>query len=62
MNRNNIYKTVVVAFVLSCLILPWQYTADKNGENGFHNRKPAYYSLIFIPPSRLTCGILMRAR
>lgn len=32
------------------LFPPWQYTADRNGEDGYHSRKPAGYALIFNPP------------
>ena len=40
-----------IAFVASCLVLPWQYTADRNGKDGFHSRTPAGYSLLFDPPT-----------
>ena len=46
-----IIKWAAIVFVASCLILPWQYTADRNGERGFHSRKPAGYSLLFAPPT-----------
>jgi Sel1 repeat-containing protein len=39
-----------VAFVVCGLIPPWENIANRNGEYGFHNSKPAGYSLIFTPP------------
>ena len=48
--EKNIFISAAALFVLTCLIPPWQYTADRNGEYGFHTRKPAGYSLIFSPP------------
>lgn len=38
-------------FILTCLCPPWQYTADVNGNDGFHSRQPAGYALIFDPPT-----------
>src|SRR6266568_959797 len=46
-----IIKWAVIVFVASCLIPPWQFTADRNGNGGFHSHKPAGYSLIFVPPT-----------
>jgi len=46
-----IVKWFAIVFVASCLIPPWQFTADRNGNYGFHSHKPAGYSLIFIPPA-----------
>ncbi len=46
----NILLCGAVAFILCGLFPPWQYTADRNGEYGFHSSKPAGYSLIFHPP------------
>ena len=48
--EKNIFISAAALFVLTCLIPPWQYIADRNGEYGFHTRKPAGYSLIFSPP------------
>ena len=45
-----VIKCAAIAFVISCLIVPWQYTADFNGNDGFHSRKPAGYSLLIDPP------------
>lgn len=55
--------TLLVAFILSGLFPPWQFTTDKDNVNGIkdgwnfvpphqgvHSRKPAAYALIFIPP------------
>jgi hypothetical protein len=52
------------AFILTGLFPPWQFTTDKDSVNGFkqgfgfvapsqgvHSRKPAGYSLLFIPPA-----------
>ena len=46
------YSIVAALFLLLATILfpPWQYTADRNGEDGYHSRKPAGYALIFNPP------------
>lgn len=38
-------------FILTCLCAPWQYTADVNGNDGYHSRQPAGYALIFDPPT-----------
>jgi len=46
-----ILKWAAVVFVASCLIPPWQFTADRNGSYGYHSRKPAGYSLLFVPPT-----------
>ena len=40
-------------FILSCLFPPWQYTADRNGNDGFHTRTPAGHFFIFdLPPTQ----------
>jgi hypothetical protein len=46
-----IIKWAAIIFVASCLIPPWQFTADRNGNSGFHSHKPVGYSLIFSPPT-----------
>jgi addiction module HigA family antidote len=46
-----IIKWAAIVFVTSCLFPPWQYTADRNGSEGFHTRKPAGYAPIFLPPA-----------
>jgi hypothetical protein len=46
-----IIKWAAIVFAASCLIPPWQYTADRNGGYGFHSREPAGYSLLFDPPT-----------
>ncbi|HKW28239.1 MAG TPA: hypothetical protein VJT54_02820 [Verrucomicrobiae bacterium] len=46
-----VIKWAALVFITSCLIPPWQFTADRNGNAGFHTRKPAGYSLVFVPPT-----------
>lgn len=46
-----IIKWAAVVFVASCLIPPWQFTADRNGNGGFHSRKSAGYSVLIFPPT-----------
>jgi hypothetical protein len=46
-----IINWAAIIFVATCLFPPWQYTADRNGSEGFHSRKPAGYSSIFSPPT-----------
>jgi hypothetical protein len=41
---------MAVVFILTCLFPPWQFTADRNGEDGFHSRKPAEFSFLLTPP------------
>ena len=38
-------------FILTCLIPPWQNTADRNGNSGYHSRTAAGYALLFYPPT-----------
>jgi len=49
--------TAIGVFILTCLVPPWQYTADRNGNGGFHSRKPAGYSPIFSPPAPENVGV-----
>jgi hypothetical protein len=62
--KTKLIITALVAFILTGLIPPWQYTTDKGSVNGFkqgfgyvppsqgvHSRKPAGYSLLFTPPA-----------
>ena len=51
MKDQTIMIIAAVLFIAACLFPPWEYTADHNGNNGFHTRKPARYSLIFTPPN-----------
>lgn len=45
------FITVVASlFIVSCLIPPWQFTADRNGSEGYHSRNPAGYALLIDPP------------
>ena len=61
--KTKLIVTALVAFILTGLFPPWQYTTDKDSDNGFkqgfgyvppsqgvHSRKPAGYSLFFTPP------------
>jgi len=41
---------MAVLLILTCLFPPWQFTADRNGEDGFHSRKPAAVSFLLTPP------------
>jgi hypothetical protein len=41
---------MAVLFILTCLFPPWQFTADRNGKDGFHSRKPAEVSFLLTPP------------
>ena len=54
MKLSNKVRWILVALtsvlVLSCLFPPWQYTADRNGNDGFHTRTPAGHFFIFDPP------------
>jgi hypothetical protein len=43
--------TAASLFILTCLIPPWQYTADRNGNSGYHSRTAAGYALLFDPPT-----------
>jgi hypothetical protein len=47
----------VLILVLCGLFPPWQYTADHNGNGGFHARKSAGYSLIVCPPAPEHSGV-----
>jgi hypothetical protein len=61
--KTKLIITALVAFVVTGLFPPWEYTTDKDSVNGFkqgfgfvppsqgvHSRKPAGYSLLFTPP------------
>ena len=57
--KTKLIITVLVAFILTGLFPPWQFTTDKDSVNGHdfvppsqgvHSRKPAGYSLLFTPP------------
>jgi len=62
--KTKLIITALVAFILTGLFPPWQYTVDKSSVSGFkqgfgyvppsqgvHSRKPAGYSLLFTPPA-----------
>jgi len=51
MSDQTIIKVAAALFIAACLFPPWEYTADHNGNEGFHTRKPARYALIFTPPN-----------
>jgi hypothetical protein len=57
--KTKLIISVLVAFILTGLFPPWQFTTDKDSVNGHdfvppsqgvHSRKPAGYSLLFTPP------------
>jgi hypothetical protein len=61
--KTKLVITALVAFILTGIFPPWQYTTDKDSVNGIrgevfdtppsqgvHSRKPAGYSLLFTPP------------
>lgn len=50
MSKKKILIVAATLFVLTSIVPPWQYTEDRNGESGFHSKKPAGYSLILAPP------------
>jgi hypothetical protein len=43
--------TPLFLFLVSILFPPWKFTADHNGEYGFHSHKPAGYAFLFDPPT-----------
>ena len=62
--KTKLIIAALVAFILTGLFPPWQYTTDKDSVNGFkqgfgfmppsqgfHSRNPAGYSLLFTPPA-----------
>ena len=55
--EKRLIKWAGIVFVASCLFPPWQYTADHNGNGGFHARKSAGYSLIVCPPAPEHSGV-----
>jgi hypothetical protein len=51
MSKKKILVVAAVSFALTGIMPPWQFTADRNGNYGFHSRQPAGYALIFDPPT-----------
>jgi hypothetical protein len=57
--KTKLIITALVAFILTGLFPPWQFTTDKDSvgghqfvspSQGVHSRNPAGYSLLFTPP------------